>query len=51
MKSICETHGIPYGRWGASEAGSDGGELVENRFAAEDQFLLELDPGANRVGE
>jgi DNA repair photolyase len=46
MKSICETHGIPYGRWGASEAGSDGeSQLVENRFASEDQLMLELDPG------
>lgn len=41
MRALCEAHGVPYGRWGATEQ-EDQSQLVEARFAGEEQLALPL---------
>lgn len=40
MREICATHGVLYGRWGASESRAEDAELVAARFAGEDQLAF-----------
>jgi len=42
MRAICESHGVPYGRWGAADAEEDHSEIVASRFAGGDQLAFEL---------
>jgi DNA repair photolyase len=44
MRSICERHGVPYGRYSAANGDGKGAdaELIEERFAGSEQLAFEL---------